>query len=146
MLPLQSGPWSDGNKGVLSIPQNSGITGASPSDCLVLYPRHWLGGVLPLCRSAVGVFYSPSGPSLFSVIFRALAVGGASYSSAEKQSVYSTDTDNWVIQGNQLGWVISCPWRLSPWPSLVICCAQYFTRESGYFYTLGCLFDTISEW
>ena len=38
----QSGPGSDGNEGVLRIPQSSGITGASPSDCLVSYPGHSL--------------------------------------------------------------------------------------------------------
>ena len=31
----QSGPGSDGNEGVLCIPQSSSITGTSPSDCLV---------------------------------------------------------------------------------------------------------------
>ena len=39
----QSGPGSNGNKGVLCIPQSSNITGASPSDCLVSYPGHVLG-------------------------------------------------------------------------------------------------------
>ena len=34
---------SNGNKGVLHIPQNSSITGASPSDYLVSYPGHSLG-------------------------------------------------------------------------------------------------------
>ena len=38
----QSGPGINGNKGVLCIPQSSIITGASPSDCLVSYPRHSL--------------------------------------------------------------------------------------------------------
>ena len=42
----QSGPGS-GPEGVLCIPQNSSITGTSPSDCLVSYPGHSLGGVLP---------------------------------------------------------------------------------------------------
>ena len=40
--PGQSGPGSDGSKGVLCIPQNSSITGASPSDCLVSYLGHSL--------------------------------------------------------------------------------------------------------
>ena len=57
----QSEPGSDGNKGELCIPQTSGITGASPSDCLLSYPEHsWCGELLPLCREAVGLFYSPS--------------------------------------------------------------------------------------
>ena len=58
--PGPSGPGSDGNEGVLRIPQSSSIAGTSPSDCLVSYPGHSLGGVLPPCREAVGVFYSPS--------------------------------------------------------------------------------------
>ena len=40
--PGQSGPESDGNEGVHCIPQSLSITGASPSDCLVSYPGHWL--------------------------------------------------------------------------------------------------------
>ena len=38
----QSEPGSDGNEGVLRIPQSSNITGASPSDCLVSYPGYSL--------------------------------------------------------------------------------------------------------
>ena len=46
--PDQSGPGSDGNEGVLCIPQSSNITGASPSDCLVSYQGHMLGVLTPL--------------------------------------------------------------------------------------------------
>ena len=56
--PGQSVPGNDGNEGVLSIPQSSSITGASLSESLASYPGHLLGVVLPLCRDAVGVFYS----------------------------------------------------------------------------------------
>ena len=35
--PDQNGPGSDGNEGVLCIPQSSCITEAKPSDCLVSY-------------------------------------------------------------------------------------------------------------
>ena len=45
-IPGQSVPGSNGNEGVLRIPQNSSITGASPSDCFVLYSGHSLGGAL----------------------------------------------------------------------------------------------------
>ena len=41
--PSQSGSESDGNEGVLHIPQNSSITRASLSDCLVSYPGHSVG-------------------------------------------------------------------------------------------------------
>ena len=48
--PGQSGLGSNGNEGVLRIPQSSSIAGTSPSDCLVSYPGHSLeGGVLLLC-------------------------------------------------------------------------------------------------
>ena len=43
----QSGPGSNGDKGVLCIPQSSSITGTSLSDYLVLYPGHSLGGSYP---------------------------------------------------------------------------------------------------
>ena len=58
----QSGLGSNGNNGVLHIPQSSRITGTSPSDCLVSYPRHslWKGGIISLCKDLVCVFYSPS--------------------------------------------------------------------------------------
>ena len=42
--PGQSGPGSNGNEGVLRIPQSSSIAGTSPSDCLVSYPGHLLRG------------------------------------------------------------------------------------------------------
>ena len=58
--PGQSGPGSDGNEVVLRIPQSSNTAGTSPSDCLSVINRTLVGGVLPLCRGAVGLFYSPS--------------------------------------------------------------------------------------
>ena len=57
--PDQSGPGSEGNEGVLRIPQSSSITGASASDGLVSYPGHLLVESF-LRRDTVGVFYSPS--------------------------------------------------------------------------------------
>ena len=39
----QSGPGSDGNKGVLSIPQRTSITRARPSNCLASYLWQLLG-------------------------------------------------------------------------------------------------------
>ena len=38
----QRRPGSDGNEGVLHIPQSSNISGASPSDCLLSYSGHSL--------------------------------------------------------------------------------------------------------
>ena len=48
--PGQSGPGSDGNEGVVRIPQNSSINGTSPSDCLLSYPGHLLGESYPTAR------------------------------------------------------------------------------------------------
>ena len=45
--PGQSGHGSDGNEGVLRIPQSPSITGASPSDRLVSYPGHSFGESYP---------------------------------------------------------------------------------------------------
>ena len=57
--PGHSRPGSEGNDGILRIPQRSSITGARSSDCLVLNPGHSLARCLLLCRNAIGVFYSP---------------------------------------------------------------------------------------
>ena len=54
---VPSQPGSDDNIGVLDIPQSSSIIGDSP---LSVISRKLFGWVLPLCRDAVGVFYSPS--------------------------------------------------------------------------------------
>ena len=61
--PGQSGPGSDGNEGVLCIPQSPSITGTSSSDCLVSLPGHSLGGVLtPLQRCSRCILQSqPTG-------------------------------------------------------------------------------------
>ena len=58
--PGKSGPESDGNKSVLHILPCASITGASASDNLESYPGNSLGGVLLLCRNAVGAFFSTS--------------------------------------------------------------------------------------
>ena len=51
--PCQSEPRGNGNEEVLSIPQSSSITGASPPDDLMSYPGHLLreeGSLSPLQR------------------------------------------------------------------------------------------------
>ena len=57
--PSISWPGSNGNVGVLHIPQSS-RTGATISDGLMSYPVHWCRD-LSLCRYSVGVFYSQLG-------------------------------------------------------------------------------------
>ena len=57
--PGQSRPGSDGNKGVLRIPQSSSVTGTSPSDCLVSYPGDSLRASDPSAEM-YRVFNTPS--------------------------------------------------------------------------------------
>ena len=85
--PGQRGLESNGNEGVLRIPQSSSITGSSPLDYLVSYP---LVEGLPLCREKVGVFNSPNrlGHSL----------ERESYPWAEMQSMYSTAPTDWATR------------------------------------------------
>ena len=45
--PGQIGPGSNGNEGILCIPQSPSITETSPSDCFVSYPEHLFGGGVP---------------------------------------------------------------------------------------------------
>ena len=57
----QSRPESSSNEGVICTPQSSNFTGALPSNCLVSNPETLIsGGVLPLYRDTIGVFYSLS--------------------------------------------------------------------------------------
>ena len=48
--PGQSGPESDGNEGVLRVPQSPSIAEASPSDCLVSPSGHSLGESYPFAE------------------------------------------------------------------------------------------------
>ena len=51
-IPDHSGTGSNGNEGVFRIPQSPCITGTSPSDFLVSYTGHSLGGGLTLLQSS----------------------------------------------------------------------------------------------
>ena len=62
----QSGPGSDGNKGILRIPQSSSITGISPPDCLLSYPGHTLGSLTLLQRCSRCILQpQPTGQNYF---------------------------------------------------------------------------------
>ena len=91
----QSGPGSDANKEELGISQSSSINGASPSDCLVSYPGHTLGGV------------------------------GDTYSSAEMQLVYSTAPGNWATELKTHCWMQSSVTHRTHYPSLKALCLHY---------------------
>ena len=105
-------PGSDGNKGLIHITQSTSITGTSPSD-FVSYPGHSLGVVSPLCREAVGVFYSPSWlGKVGAVLSNCREAVGVFYSpsplshslwgvllSVEEQYVYSIAPGDWPTLG-----------------------------------------------
>ena len=61
--PGQSGPGSDGNEGVLRIPQSSSTVGTSPSDSLVSYPGHSLWGGSYPSAEVQSVYSTPPPPS-----------------------------------------------------------------------------------
>ena len=58
--PGQSGPGSDGNESVLSIPQSLSITRASPLDCLMSYPVDSLGRSYPSVEMQSVYFTAPA--------------------------------------------------------------------------------------
>ena len=54
-------PGTNGNEGVLCIPQSSSITGTSPSDCSVSYPGHSLRGSYHSVEKQSMYFTAPVG-------------------------------------------------------------------------------------
>ena len=82
ITPGLNGPRSNCNIGVLPILQNSSITGASPSDCLVSHPEHFLGEFYPFAEMQ-SVYSTVSADWTIRTFVR------ESYPSAKMQSVYS---------------------------------------------------------
>ena len=116
--PGKGEPGNDGNEGVLRILQSSSITGNSPSDYLVSNPGHAFEGVLPFCREAVGVFYSPNRLGLNVKCNIQDTRWLESYLSAEKQPVYSTVPTDWAwplsaISRTLVGWSLTSLQRSS---------------------------------
>ena len=74
---LQPQPNGTGNKEVLYIPKSFKVRALS-SDCLVSYIGHSLGGVSPLCRDNIGIFYSinEASPSDCLVSYTGHSLGG----------------------------------------------------------------------
>ena len=65
ITPDQSEIGSDGNVGIICIPQSSNINGASPSYCLVSYTGHSLGESYPLLRCSRCIL----SPQLTGIVF-----------------------------------------------------------------------------
>ena len=61
----QSGVGNDGNEAVLRIPQCFGITGTSPTYCLVSYTGHSFAVSVFYCRLGQHNFMVGSNPILF---------------------------------------------------------------------------------
>ena len=87
--PGKTGPVSDGDEGVHRIPQSSNITKASPSDCLVSYPRYSLGKPYPSAEMQSVYFIARADWATRHSL-------GGSYPSAEMQSVNSTAPAEWA--------------------------------------------------
>ena len=86
--PSQSGPGSDGNEGVLRIPQSSSIAGTSPSDCLASYQDTRWEGLIPLQRSRQYILQ----PQLTGQVC-VWCVCGSSSSSSSSNSISSIKSD-----------------------------------------------------
>ena len=85
-------PGSDGNEGILCIPQSSSITGALSSNYFVLYAEHSLVGVGSYpCAEKQPVYSTAPADWAAGHLLMCVCVGG-SYLSGEMQSVYSTAT------------------------------------------------------
>ena len=112
----QSGPGSNGNEGLLCIPQSSSITGASSSKCLMSYLRTLIGwggltllhrcswcilqlqltglSVTEYCywhciHKVLSVRYTP----LCHLMFRMKAKNGMRFENLQKQSFLSSDSE-----------------------------------------------------
>ena len=88
-------PGSNGNERALHIPQSASISGISPSECSVLYPRHSLEWDLTLLQRFSRVILPHQE---FSVIYPGHSLVGRCYPSAEMQPVYYTAPANWTIE------------------------------------------------
>ena len=86
--PDQSGLGSDGIEGVIHKPQNSSITGALPSDCLVSYQDTCWGSLTPLQRCSWCILQPQPTEPLFS--------GSCSFST-------------WPCKTCPVGWLVPSP-------------------------------------
>ena len=68
----QNGPGSDGNEGVLRIPQSSSITGSLPLDCLVSYIGTHDG--VSYSFAEVQSVYSKAPVNLASVVYSVIGI------------------------------------------------------------------------
>ena len=99
-------------------------------------PKNSLGGVLLLCKEAEGVFYS-----LNLLGHMTLVMGVGFYSSAKKQSVYSTASTYWVTGHLLWEWGFT-PQQRSSWcicreeENLVFCFGAQF-NSTLYFTQSG---------
>ena len=99
--------------------------------------------VIPLCRDAVGVFYSPNW--LVWIIF----VGFLKRTNQSRNEVNFTKGSSTAKQyldlfpGNWSGWILSYPKTLSAWSSLMITALRiFYLPESQCFHSIDCFFLT----
>ena len=105
------------------------------------YPGHSLAGVLPLCREAVGVFYSPNrlGLTVKCNIQDTRWLG--SYLSAEKQSVYSTVPTDWAWPLSAISRTLA-GWRLT----LLERSSRCILVSTNWAWSLSAISRTVVDW
>ena len=92
--PSQSGPGSDGNKGVLKIPQSFSINGALPSDYLVSYPGHSFEKSYPSAEKQLSAVLNTHLPSKKIVLVRdSLSYDYQMWSKWDSLWTYETNID-----------------------------------------------------
>ena len=108
--PGQRGSGSNGNEGVLHIPQIS-------SYCFISYPGYSLGGVLPLCRDAVSVLGS-------------LGKGKAPLNEGRQK--------NWLVCGEDLYIILFYHWAFNLiWSWRIVTSRQWIIVSLGWVYLTG---------
>ena len=94
----QSEPGSDGNEGVLCIPQGSIVTKATPSDCLVSYPGYLLEE--SYLSAEMQLVYSAAQSDMAEMVFMSYPghsfIWGGVTPSVEIQSVCSAAPADWA--------------------------------------------------
>ena len=120
-----SGLGSDGNEGIIRIPQSSSISVGSPWDFLVSYQntRCW-GRELLFWRDAVGVFYSPSRQGRFHL----LSVGLVNRFYQQKLYIYIYQP----LDTNRMWHNVISNWSLACFNSVLLLLTGWHNMVKGF--------------
>ena len=109
LTPGQSGPGNDGNEGVLRIPENSSITGTSPSNFLVSYQGHLLGEFYPSAEIQSMYSAAQADWAIYVCIYLSINEAESKINSFFFSTRRITDTGRCITQHNETGplWITS---------------------------------------